>query len=108
MADLTTDYMGLELKNPLVVGSSDLTMSVDKIRQCEDAGAGAVVLKSLFEEQLEDEVRTARSQHAPTAAMNIPCSSTTPEKKSMAGLVTARAVPARAWPLVRPRSRRAR
>jgi dihydroorotate dehydrogenase (fumarate) len=62
MADISTSYMGIELRNPLIVGSSDLTMSVEKIRQCEEAGAGAVVLKSLFEEQLEDEVRTARRQ----------------------------------------------
>lgn len=62
MADLSTSYMGLALNNPVIVGSSDLTMSVDRIKQCEDAGAGAVVLKSLFEEQLEDEVRHARSQ----------------------------------------------
>jgi len=62
MADLSTTYMGLALKNPIIVGSSDLTMSVDRVRQCEEAGAGAVVLKSLFEEQIEDEIRLARSQ----------------------------------------------
>lgn len=62
MADLSTTYMGLALKNPVVVGSSDLTMSVERVRECEEAGAGAVVLKSLFEEQIENEIRQARNQ----------------------------------------------
>jgi dihydroorotate dehydrogenase (fumarate) len=43
--------MGLTLRNPIVVSSSDLTKTVDRIIQCSEAGAGAVVLKSLFEEQ---------------------------------------------------------
>lgn len=62
MTDLSTTYMGLALKNPIIVGSSDLTMSVDRVRECEEAGAGAVVLKSLFEEQIENEIRQARNQ----------------------------------------------
>jgi dihydroorotate dehydrogenase (fumarate) len=53
MADLSVTYMGLELKNPLIVSSSSLTNTVDKVRRAEDAGAAAVVLKSLFEEQIE-------------------------------------------------------
>jgi dihydroorotate dehydrogenase (fumarate) len=52
MADLSTKYMGLSLSNPFIVASSSLTKSVDGIRKCADAGAGAVVLKSLFEEQI--------------------------------------------------------
>lgn len=44
--------MGLTLKNPIVVSSSRLTYTVDKVKECEDAGAGAVVLKSIFEEQI--------------------------------------------------------
>lgn len=51
MAGLSVSYMGLDLKNPIIVSSSDLTRSVDKIKKCEEAGAGAVVLKSIFEEQ---------------------------------------------------------
>jgi len=62
MADFSTNYMGLDLSNPIVVGSSDLTMSVDGLRACEEAGAGAVVLKSLFEEQIEDDVQRARDE----------------------------------------------
>jgi len=50
--DLRTDYMGFELGCPLVVGASPLSESVDNIRALEDAGAGAVVMHSLFMEQL--------------------------------------------------------
>ena len=51
MADLKTSYMGLKLLNPIIVASSGLTDSHSKIKRCEQAGAGAVVLKSIFEEQ---------------------------------------------------------
>lgn len=57
MADLSTRYMGLELRNPLVVASCGLTRNADGVKKCADAGAGAVVLKSLFEEQIEAETR---------------------------------------------------
>lgn len=50
--DLSVKYLGLSLKNPLIVGSSGLTNSVKKIKEIENSGAGAVVLKSLFEEQI--------------------------------------------------------
>ncbi len=53
--DLTTRYMGLELKNPLVAAASPLSSTVNSIRRLEDAGASAVVLYSLFEEQLLQE-----------------------------------------------------
>jgi dihydroorotate dehydrogenase (fumarate) len=52
MADLSTRYMGLALRNPLIVASCSLTKTPDGVRRCADAGAGAVVLKSLFEEQI--------------------------------------------------------
>lgn len=52
MTNLTTDYLGLKLNNPLIVSSSGLTNSVEKIRQLEKLGAGAIILKSLFEEQI--------------------------------------------------------
>jgi dihydroorotate dehydrogenase (fumarate) len=55
MADLSTSYLGLKLKNPLVVSSSNLTSTVEKIVKCEENGAGAVVCKSLFEEQIESD-----------------------------------------------------
>jgi len=52
MADLSTTYMGIKLKNPIIVGSSGLTNSTDNIIEIEKNGAAAVVLKSLFEEQI--------------------------------------------------------
>jgi dihydroorotate dehydrogenase (fumarate) len=55
MINLTTKYAGLTLRNPIIVSSSGLTDSLDKIKKLEDAGAGAVVLKSLFEEQIKYE-----------------------------------------------------
>jgi dihydroorotate dehydrogenase (fumarate) len=51
--DLATRYMGLELKNPLVASASPISEKVDAIRRLEDAGVAAVVLFSLFEEQIE-------------------------------------------------------
>ncbi len=53
--DLTTRYLGLKLRSPLVVGASPLSENVDNIRRMEDAGASAVVLHSLFEEQLRQD-----------------------------------------------------
>ncbi len=50
--DFSTTYLGLSLKNPIIVGSSGLTSSVKKVKELEAAGAGAVVLKSLFEEEI--------------------------------------------------------
>lgn len=52
MQTLQTKYAGLTLRNPIIIGSSGLTNTVDKIKELERAGAGAVVLKSLFEEQI--------------------------------------------------------
>src|SRR6202521_3666023 len=55
MIDLTTNYLGLRLRTPLVASASPLSQEIDGIRQLEDAGASAVVLYSLFEEQLRQE-----------------------------------------------------
>ncbi|OFY73122.1 MAG: diguanylate cyclase, partial [Bacteroidetes bacterium RIFOXYA12_FULL_33_9] len=52
MADLSTKYLGLNLKNPIVVGSSGLSGTVEGVKKLAENGAGAVVLKSLFEEQI--------------------------------------------------------
>ena len=52
MASLETTYMGLKLKNPIIVGSSGLTNSVENVMEIAKEGAGAIVLKSLFEEQI--------------------------------------------------------
>jgi len=56
MVDLTTRFAGLSLKTPIIAGSSGLTQSVERIEKIAAAGAGAVVLKSLFEEQIRFEV----------------------------------------------------
>lgn len=54
---LRTTYLGLELKSPIIVSSSTLTGSVESIKKCADAGAGAVILKSIFEEQISSEIK---------------------------------------------------
>ena len=65
MADLTTKFMGLTLKNPIIIASSGLTDSFSKIADLERNGAGAIVLKSLFEEQIileaEQNLKEARN-----------------------------------------------
>jgi dihydroorotate dehydrogenase (fumarate) len=53
--DLRSRYLGLELKNPIVAAASPMTNSIDSLRRLEDAGIAAVVLPSLFEEQIEHE-----------------------------------------------------
>lgn len=53
MANLKTNYMGFELSNPIIAGASKLTAYVDTIKKIEDAGAGAIVCGSLFEEQIQ-------------------------------------------------------
>lgn len=53
MPDLTTSYMGLKLASPVIVGSCSLSKRIEAIKAAEDAGAGALVIKSLFEEQLQ-------------------------------------------------------
>jgi dihydroorotate dehydrogenase (fumarate) len=55
MIDLTTKYLGLKLRTPLVASASPLSQDIDNIRRLEDVGASAVVLSSLFEEQLRQE-----------------------------------------------------
>ncbi len=56
--DLTTSYLGLELANPIVCGAAPIGSTVDSIKQLEDAGVAAVVLPSLFEEEILAAVRT--------------------------------------------------
>ena len=53
MTNLKTNYLGLELKNPVVVGANDMVMNVENLARMEEAGAAAVVFKSLFEEQIQ-------------------------------------------------------
>ena len=56
MANLKASYLGLELKNPLVVSSNPLTDSVASVARLEAAGAAAVVMRSIFEEQINADV----------------------------------------------------
>ena len=56
MSDISTRYLSLELANPIVIASSPLTVDIRGLRRCQEAGAAAVVLKSIFEEQIESQV----------------------------------------------------
>ncbi len=58
MPNLSTTYLGLNLKNPIVAASSGLTDSIDNIKSLEQAGVSAVVLKSIFEEEIVSEMET--------------------------------------------------
>ncbi len=72
MADLSTRYLNLMLRNPIVVGSSGLSSTVQGVQKLEQAGAGAVVLKSVFEEEIaleyqatvREEIRSGGSSEA--------------------------------------------
>ena len=52
MIDLSTEYLGLQLRSPLVASASPLCKDIANLQRLEEAGAGAVVLHSLFEEQI--------------------------------------------------------
>lgn len=62
MADLSVEYLGLKLRNPIIVGSSGLTDKIETIRNLEQNGAAAIVLKSLFEEEIILEKQARLSQ----------------------------------------------
>jgi len=71
MATLKTSYMGFELSSPIIVGACDLSLSTDRLKEIQDAGAGAVIFKSLFEEQIqlesyqmEEELHEYSDRHA--------------------------------------------
>lgn len=53
MADLNVKYLGLDLKNPIILGASNLVTDLDNVKKAEEAGAAAIVYKSLFEEQIQ-------------------------------------------------------
>ena len=86
--DLTTGYLGLKLKNPLVASASPLTSDLGNLRRLEDCGAAAVVLPSIFEEQIEAEkaeterLTTFRGESFPEALSYFrPPSTTAPGRK---------------------------
>jgi dihydroorotate dehydrogenase (fumarate) len=78
MMDLSTRYMGLELANPIVASASPLTGTLDGIKHLEDAGVGAIVLPSLFQEEIEAEearhlrLTTAQDNSWAEASTNFP------------------------------------
>src|SRR5713226_1806317 len=78
MPDFTTTYLGLKLNSPLVPSASPLSRSLDNLKRMEDAGAGAVVLYSLFEEQINaesqalDQFLTAGADSYPEALSYFP------------------------------------
>ncbi|UCH15433.1 MAG: dihydroorotate dehydrogenase, partial [Bacteroidales bacterium] len=53
MANLKTNYLGIELKNPVIIGASNLVTNINNIKKAEENGAAAIVYKSLFEEQIQ-------------------------------------------------------
>jgi dihydroorotate dehydrogenase (fumarate) len=65
MTDLTTKYLSLTLRNPIIIGSSGLTASVSKMKKLEENGAAAVVLKSIFEEEIMHEYDRIVAEEAP-------------------------------------------
>mgnify|MGYP001168649195 CR=1 FL=1 len=74
--DLTTQYLGLTLRNPLIPSASPISNKIDNLKRMEEAGAAAIVLESLFEEQIrveESDLKPARS----TAAKAMPKPSAT-------------------------------
>lgn len=63
--DLTTQYLGMTLKHPFMPGASPLAHDLDKVRRLEDAGASAIVVYSLFEEQIvHEQLATSRAEYA--------------------------------------------
>jgi dihydroorotate dehydrogenase (fumarate) len=77
--DLSTTYLGMSLPHPMIAGASPLSDELDMVRQLEDAGAAAIVLRSLFEEQIASELAEDMRYHEATdgssaeAASYFPC-----------------------------------
>ncbi|MDP2424178.1 MAG: dihydroorotate dehydrogenase-like protein [Bacteroidales bacterium] len=69
MTNLSTQYMGLDLRNPIIAASSGITHSLENIRELEKNGIGAVVLKSLFEEQIRYEISKSVGHNDDSAGM---------------------------------------
>ena len=69
--DLSVNYLGLKIKSPLVVGSSSITTSVENLKKIEKSGAGAVVLKSIFEEEIYNEYESIIREELKEDAPNL-------------------------------------
>lgn len=72
MANLSTNYMGFKLRNPIIAGSSGLNKSVENLMKLEKAGAAAVVLKSLFEEQIMHQISKALNHNESAGSYAYP------------------------------------
>lgn len=77
MANLETTYLGLKLKNPVIIGACNLTLDLDMAKKLEDSGAAAIVFKSLFEEQInlesiemEEDLNEYNERHAEMITMH--------------------------------------
>ena len=81
MADLKTTYLGKELKNPVIVGANEFTANMDKIKQLEEAGAAAIVIKSLFEEQIQLESLKLEEEMSKFADLTAEMTSIFPDMK---------------------------
>lgn len=79
MSNLETTYLGLKLKNPLIASSSPLSHEISNLQKMEDAGAGAVVLHSLFEEQINAESHTIDSALSSTSEVSAEAASVWPD-----------------------------
>lgn len=90
MADLNVTYLGLHLRNPVIMASSGLTAGVEGVKRSIDAGVGAVVLKSLFEEQLRAELdRVGSIWNHPEAAAFLDGMGMNEGSAEYLGLITA-------------------
>lgn len=74
--DLHTTYMGLELQSPVLLAACPISDDVGMVSRCVDAGAGAVVMRSLFEEQIDNELRLHANAHNPEDPHDLQFSST--------------------------------
>lgn len=81
MANLETKFMGLDLKNPLIVGACNLVTDVKNLKKIEEAGASAIVYKSLFEEQIQLEQMELENDMAEYAERNAEMQSLFPDVK---------------------------
>jgi dihydroorotate dehydrogenase (fumarate) len=64
MSDLSTTYLGLSLKNPLIIGSSTLVQNIQGVQEAEESGAGAIVIRSLFEELIREKEEESTSVYS--------------------------------------------
>jgi len=90
MLDLSTKYLGLKLKNPIIAGASGLTANMKKLKDIEKSGAGAVVIKSLFEEEIqlekykmEEELHKNDERHAEMTSIHPPVKHAGPREHLM-------------------------